>query len=211
MLVTILATPRTGSSSLWSSYKSEWWPPEHPMSHGHGEYYNGFNSPAIWKNTLDYKQYLYNIRKNITKEQMHEKLINYVTENPNTNIAIKVFPSHASKSMIKQLLEKSDQVVHAVRKSYTCQLKSMAAAGISKCWGHKRPKVIKLSQHHIDMNHQLLTKDIIEHSQYYKQYGGELFFLEDRFDENKKYPLYEFYPDNLEWPTFDTVSLFDNT
>ena len=213
MLITILATPRTGSTTLWKSYKSEWRPKNHPAPHGFSEFYHNyaFKNPKMWRAHLSYDQYLKNIKHMISKEEIHNELIDHVTKNPDSNIAVKVFPSQLDSQMMKQLLDSSSIIVHCVRKSYKNQLQSYVVSQISNIWKNERPSMVEVNQDYVNMYHQILVKEIIAHSELYKKYGGELVFLEDRFNKNQQYPKCKISSNNLIWPTFDTVSLFDNT
>lgn len=194
MFTVIVATPRTGSTSLWISLKSEWWPDHHPLPANFNEYYNSANKP---------KDVYYN------KQQLHQDLLEHSASNPDKNIVIKVMPKQLTSQMMTELMDHTDSILHTVRRSYTDQLKSFVVAGVSNSWGSQRPGSVKLlTQKVVDYAHAELIKELKDHSKIFHRHGGELVILEDRYNAEEKYPETQIQG-YVKWPCFDTISLFE--
>lgn len=209
MLTTIVATPRTGSTTLWKSLKSQWWPKHHPIPLDimPSEYYTGIQDPRLWRSILPREKYLENIKAMVTLEQLHSDLLEHVYNNPDSHVVVKVFPFQVSARLMHDLIATSSRILHSLRKSYTDQLKSYVAATATNRWNGVRPTCVDITQDMVDFGHSSLIHQIVEHSKIFHKYGGELSFLEDRYDAREKY-LETTINHKLCWPSFDTASAF---
>lgn len=208
MLTTILATPRSGSTTLWQSLGSEWWPDHHPLPVGYTEYYDGIGMPAQWKAKLSKEKYLENVKLQVTKNQLHQDLLEYSANNPEKTIVIKVIINQITVPMLQELLTHSDKIYHTVRKSYIDQLSSFVAAAVTDSWWLQKIPELDITQQMVDSCDRSLSQQILKHSEVYKQHGGDLVFLEDRFDPKQKYTQ-TVLRGVVNWPEFDTPAVFN--
>lgn len=191
MLTTIISTPRTGSSTLFKSMNSELFIPDYNLNGQiYGEFFNvGCNKKII---------------PNLYKDFMKS-----VDELSDKNLIVKIIVWQLEKKMMDDILKKSDRIIHSVRRDYQKQLKSFIISKRTKVWGANelKTRMIAFNQEIVDNNHELLTEYLMKHEKIYRQWGGEVIYLEDRFDSLLEYPKTKIFG-KIEWPTFDTENLF---
>ena len=191
MLTTIISTRRTGSSTLFESMNSELPIPKYnPGGNMYGEYFNVDPNKKLLPD-------------------LYKDFIKSVDQLPDKNLVVKIIIWQIEDKMLDGILERSDRIIHSVRKDYQSQLRSFIISNKTDLWHKKqfKTKIIALNQKVVDDAHKLLTKLLLKHEEIYRQWGGEVIYLEDRFDSSLMYPKTKIFG-KIDWPTFDTESLF---
>jgi hypothetical protein len=194
MLTTIVATPRTGSTSLWESLESGWCPEWYPASEWGSEYY-----------------FFHNDRGKVVPlpVSLHKKLVDVVKTQPRTDIVLKIILGQLAYPQLRELLCHSDKIVHTVRRDFVAQLKSTIGIYYTHDAAPRTTDtMLEVTQSFVNNVSNYLKDSLGFHSKLYHKFGGEIVFLEDR--EYEDYGPKPTFNDDIVWPQFDTVALFTN-
>lgn len=136
-----------------------------------------------------------------TGEWCHSHAGGYRPPSPDIGI-YKIFPDQALEDdLVKDYINPAEKVYYTLRRDVRSQINSLIYSAHTGYWhdnDYARDLCVTVNRKTIAQCAKAILTNLKKQKQYYKKYGGELIFLEDRFDAAVKYTK-----PHLEIPDYD--------